>query len=107
MTVQFVVDKTGKLVDFEIRSRRNHFFEFEDHTIETLKKLPPTDHYDLILMDCQMPEMDGYEATRQIRNGAAGERFDDIPIIAMTANAMASQGSATGSRCAGRTRTAG
>ena len=41
VTVQFVVDETGKLVDFEIRSRSNHFFEFENHTIETLKKLPP------------------------------------------------------------------
>jgi two-component system sensor histidine kinase/response regulator len=44
--------------------------------------------YSLIIMDCQMPEMDGYEATRQIREGKAGERYKDIPIVAMTANAM-------------------
>ncbi|MCG8672100.1 MAG: response regulator [Pseudomonadales bacterium] len=44
--------------------------------------------YDLILMDCQMPEMDGYEATRQIRAGNRLARYRDIPIIAMTANAM-------------------
>ena len=44
--------------------------------------------YTLIFMDCQMPEMDGYEATRQIRDNLAGARYKNIPIIAMTANAM-------------------
>ena len=42
--------------------------------------------YDLILMDCQMPELDGFEATRQIR--AKNEDKVRIPIIALTANAM-------------------
>lgn len=44
--------------------------------------------YDLIFMDCQMPEMDGYEATRAIRAGKAGRQYASIPIIAMTANAL-------------------
>lgn len=44
--------------------------------------------FDLILMDCQMPNLDGYEATRRIR---AGKNFNEIPIIALTANTMNSE----------------
>lgn len=44
--------------------------------------------YQLILMDCQMPTMDGYEASQIIRSGQIQEIPHDIPIIAMTANTM-------------------
>jgi CheY-like chemotaxis protein len=44
--------------------------------------------YDLVLMDCQMPEMDGYDATTHIRQGATGAHNQSVPIIALTAAAM-------------------
>lgn len=45
--------------------------------------------FDLVLMDCQMPGMDGYEATRLIRDSASAVRNHRVPIVAMTAHAMA------------------
>ena len=57
------------------------------HGREALEKLAKT-RYDLVLMDCQMPEMDGFDATRVIRDPASRVLDHDIPIIAMTANAF-------------------
>ena len=53
--------------------------------VEMLKE-KPADYYDMILMDIQMPEMDGYQATEMIRN--LGDSRAAVPIVAMTANAF-------------------
>jgi len=52
--------------------------------LESLRNVP----YDLVLMDCQMPEMNGYEATACIREAQSRAINPQIPIIALTANAM-------------------
>ena len=54
---------------------------------EALEALSRT-AYDLVLMDCQMPHLDGFEATRQIRDPASTVLRHDLPVIAMTANAL-------------------
>jgi signal transduction histidine kinase/DNA-binding response OmpR family regulator len=65
-----------------------HIAENGAKAIAMLKESPKDSPYTIILMDCQMPIMDGFEATKKIRQGNAGTRFSDIIIIAMTANTM-------------------
>ncbi len=55
-----------------------------EEAISALSQFP----YDLVFMDCQMPIMDGFTATRKIRNPLSTVKEHTIPIVAMTANAM-------------------
>jgi PAS domain S-box-containing protein len=69
-----------------ILSRAGHRVDAVANGIEALDAVKAL-HYDLVLMDVQMPEMDGVSATKAIR--ALGDDRNRIPIIALTANAMA------------------
>jgi CheY-like chemotaxis protein len=71
----YMLGKLGHQVDVAKHGRE---------AIEMLTRCP----YDLVLMDCQMPEMDGFEATRMIRDPASSVLDHDVPIVAMTANAF-------------------
>lgn len=84
------------LVDDDMVNRKyaHALLKKEGYRIETadsgnaaLLKLSQKD-YDLVLMDVQMPEMDGYETTRIIRDRHSDVRDHDIPVIAITAHAM-------------------
>ena len=59
-----------------------------EEALHALRESLKTQRYNLVLMDCQMPVLDGYETTAAIRLGKAGEENSKISIVAMTANAM-------------------
>jgi signal transduction histidine kinase/CheY-like chemotaxis protein len=59
-----------------------------ENGVEALAKLGES-RYDLVLMDCQMPELDGLEATRRWRAEESSRGAGRVPIVALTANAMA------------------
>ncbi|UZD23749.1 ATP-binding protein [Algoriphagus halophytocola] len=68
-----------------LRKWKGVSFDFANDGLEALEAIK-TNTYDAVLMDLQMPEMDGYEATEQIRGGNSGINSHDIPIIAVTAD---------------------
>ncbi len=82
-------NKVNQMVATGILQRLGLRVDVADNGLDAISKLTTCSlPYNLIFMDCQMPEMDGYEATQQIREGNAGDENRHIPIIAMTANAM-------------------
>jgi len=82
---------TNQLVAQGILENIGLHADMADNGLEALESLEvalETKPYTLVLMDCQMPEMDGYSASMAIRAGKACEANKKIPIIAMTANTM-------------------
>jgi CheY-like chemotaxis protein len=75
---QAMLDK----LDMEVELANDGF-----QAIECISRFPKN-HFDIVLMDCQMPNKDGFETTRDIRSGVAGNEARSLTIIALTANAM-------------------
>jgi signal transduction histidine kinase/CheY-like chemotaxis protein/HPt (histidine-containing phosphotransfer) domain-containing protein len=65
-------------------------FELAENGEEALSRLVEQE-FSLVLMDCQMPVMDGYEATRRLRRREHAESLDRVPIVAVTAHALADE----------------
>jgi len=85
-------NRINQIVAQKMLKHFNLSCDIANNGVEAMVKLKTANKinkpHTLILMDCQMPIMDGYEATINIRSAECGEHYLTIPIIAMTANAM-------------------
>lgn len=81
-----VVDdiQTNRVLSSRILERRGHSVRMAENGRQAIECLENED-FDLVLMDLQMPVMNGLEAMRIIRNSASAVRRHDIPVIAVTA----------------------
>ena len=79
-------EKVNRLATTKLLERQGHTVTSAENGQEAISLLKDNG-FDVVLMDVQMPVMDGVEATRSIRSGNAGSQKQNIPIIAMTAYA--------------------
>ncbi len=81
-------DAVNRIATFKLLERLGHTVLAVDDGLQALEEVRKAS-FDLVLMDIQMPEMDGVAATKAIRQGLAGLDKADLPIVALTAYAMA------------------
>ncbi len=79
--------ETNRLTAKALIGRQGYKTDEAKDGLEALEKYQKN-HYDLILMDCRMPGMDGFEATQRIREHEKIHQMKHVPIIAMTGNAF-------------------
>ena len=78
-------NKTNQVVISAMLKRLGHEYEIVEDGLQAVERVQ-AERYDAVLMDCMMPNLDGWGATREIR--ALGEEYASLPIVALTANAM-------------------
>jgi PAS domain S-box-containing protein len=87
-TILLVEDSPiNQMVAVDLLENMGHRVDTADNGLAAVEMLRQK-KYDLVLMDCQMPVMDGYTATAKIRDPQTGVLAPDVPIVAMTAHAM-------------------
>jgi CheY-like chemotaxis protein len=82
--------KVNQMVARAMLEKGGHQVTLAENGVEALAQLEQSGLFDIILMDCQMPEMDGFEATRQLRLREQERGWKPHRVVAMTANAMES-----------------
>jgi signal transduction histidine kinase/ActR/RegA family two-component response regulator len=88
MTILLADDDPVNLRVIELHLTKRGFAVIKARNGEEALELVVQSRPGMVLMDCQMPRMDGFEATRRIRAGALGEDLRTIPIVAITALAL-------------------
>lgn len=83
-------NKINRLLISKIFAKWGITADFAENGAEAVKKVESNRNYDVVLMDIHMPEMDGLEATKHLKNNPESY-FQQLPIIALTASMLESE----------------